>query len=59
VAFILDRKYDIVARSGLHCAPLAHQTAGTIEKGALRFSLNYFQNESDIQALLNALAAIS
>lgn len=58
VSMELDRRYNIVTRAGLHCAPLAHKTAGTIEQGALRFSLNYFHTEADIQALLTALAAV-
>ena len=28
----------IAVRSGLHCAPLAHKTAGTMETGTVRFS---------------------
>lgn len=31
-------QYQIITRSGLHCAPLAHQTAGTLSLGAVRFS---------------------
>ncbi|NBJ15165.1 MAG: aminotransferase class V-fold PLP-dependent enzyme [Dehalobacter sp. 4CP] len=58
VALELDRCFDIVTRSGLHCAPLAHQTAGTIDRGALRISINYSQAESDIAALLAALNTI-
>jgi len=58
VSLELDRRYDIVSREGLHCAPLAHKTAGTLETGALRFSLSYFHTEADIQALLDALASV-
>lgn len=58
VAFELDRRYGIVTRSGLHCAPLAHQTAGTMAEGALRISLNYFQTEEDIRILLEALNTV-
>jgi len=58
ISFELDQSYNIITRAGLHCAPLAHRTAGTIERGALRFSLSYFQTESDIHALLSALKTI-
>lgn len=58
VCWELDHRYDIVTRAGLHCAPLAHQTAGTIDQGALRISLNYFQSEADIHTLLSALQDI-
>lgn len=32
----------IAARCGLHCAPLAHNTAGTIDKGTVRLSFSPF-----------------
>ena len=32
----------IAARCGLHCSPLAHNTAGTIDTGTLRFSFSPF-----------------
>ncbi|MBM7855863.1 cysteine desulfurase family protein [Desulfohalotomaculum tongense] len=36
VAYLLDTKYDIMVRAGLHCAPLAHRTTGTIDRGTVR-----------------------
>ena len=30
----------IAVRAGLHCAPLAHETAGTLESGTVRFSFS-------------------
>ena len=30
----------IAVRAGLHCAPLAHETVGTLESGTVRFSLS-------------------
>ena len=35
-------KRGIAARCGLHCAPLAHNTAGTIDKGTVRLSFSPF-----------------
>jgi selenocysteine lyase/cysteine desulfurase len=32
----------IAVRAGLHCAPLAHQTAGTFQRGTVRFSFSPF-----------------
>ena len=32
----------VAVRSGLHCAPLAHETAGTLDTGTLRFSVSPF-----------------
>ena len=37
----LGRK-GVAVRAGLHCAPLAHQTAGTLEKGTVRVSFSPF-----------------
>ena len=32
ITFLLDSEYDIATRSGIHCAPLAHKTLGTLEQ---------------------------
>ena len=32
----------VAVRAGLHCAPLAHRTAGTEEGGTVRFSVSAF-----------------
>jgi selenocysteine lyase/cysteine desulfurase len=42
-------------RSGLHCAPLAHETAGTLETGTIRVSLGPFNHRADVQALMRTL----
>ena len=44
----------IAVRTGLHCAPLAHQFLGTYPAGTIRFSVNYFTSESDFVALEEA-----
>ena len=33
---------DVAVRSGLHCAPLAHRSAGTADTGTVRFSFSAF-----------------
>ena len=33
---------DIAVRAGLHCAPLAHRTAGTQDTGTVRLSFSAF-----------------
>jgi len=38
----------IAVRSGLHCAPLAHETAGTSESGTVRFSFSPLLTEKDV-----------
>lgn len=59
VAFILDDVYDIQVRSGLHCAPQAHRTIGTLDRGTVRIGLGYFNQESDLEALATALKEIA
>ncbi|XCP85135.1 aminotransferase class V-fold PLP-dependent enzyme [Roseburia hominis] len=45
----------IALRTGLHCAPLAHQFLGTYPAGTIRFSVNYFTTEKDFEDLREAL----
>lgn len=59
VAVILDKKYDIAVRAGLHCAPYAHKTLGTIDTGTIRASLGTFSTEKEIEALLDAVRNIT
>ncbi len=58
ITFLLDSEYDIATRSGIHCAPLAHKTLGTLEQGAVRFSLGYFNTKNDIDKAIEALKKI-
>jgi selenocysteine lyase/cysteine desulfurase len=50
---------DIAVRAGLHCAPLAHKTAGTISTGTVRVSVSYFNTKHDIRALVSAVESIT
>ena len=38
----------IAVRSGLHCAPLAHQSAGTQDTGTVRFSFSAFNRPDQV-----------
>ena len=51
---IFDR-YGIAVRTGLQCAPLAHQFSGTHPAGTIRFSVGYFTSEDDFEELRKAL----
>lgn len=55
VSFILDRTYGIETRPGIHCAPLAHKTLGTIEEGTVRFSIGYFNTKEEIDSTIEAI----
>ena len=59
LSFILDSDYNIKNRSGLHCAPLAHETLGTFPSGTVRLSLSYFNTKEEIYYTLMALNKIS
>lgn len=58
LAMVLDQVYDIATRAGLHCAPQAHRTAGTIEEGALRFSPGIFNTAEEVEEVVSALRSI-
>lgn len=45
----------IALRAGLHCAPLAHRTAGTLETGTIRASVSPFNRPEELRALTGAL----
>lgn len=45
----------IAVRTGLQCAPLAHQFVGTHPAGTIRFSVGYFTSEDDFEELRQAL----
>jgi len=59
IAFILDQSFGIAVRAGYHCTPLAHQTAGTFDNGAVRASVSYFTTEHEIEQMIAAVKEIS
>lgn len=48
----------IAVRAGLHCAPLAHRTAGTLEQGTVRFSFSPFNTAQEVIAAADAVSAM-
>lgn len=58
-AGVLLNKYNIQVRTGLHCAPLAHQFLNTYPTGTIRFSVSYFTSEKDFNELEQALDNIN
>ncbi len=60
ISIYLDQIFDIAVRSGLHCAPYAHETLGTLDKGGtVRISPGYFTTEEEIDACIEAIGIIS
>lgn len=59
VATILNDKFDIAVRAGLHCAPVCHKSLGTYPAGTVRVSLSHLNTEREINKLVEALNEIS
>ena len=55
---ILDESFGICVRTGLHCAPAAHQAIGTFPEGTVRASFGKFNSHSDVDALVEAVRQI-
>lgn len=58
VANILNEKYKIAVRAGLHCAPLIHKKLNTTKIGAVRVSLDFNNTFNEIDYLISALKKI-
>lgn len=56
-AEILGR-YGIAVRAGLHCAPLAHESAGTVNTGTVRVSFGHDANETQTRDFLQAASKL-
>ena len=52
-------KNNIAVRGGLHCAPLAHKTIGTITTGAVRVSPSVFTKKQEIDFLSKLIFDLS
>ena len=46
----------VCTRAGLHCAPLAHESAGTLESGTVRFSVSPFNTPQELKTAAGILA---
>ena len=55
VAHELSKKYGIMTRSGLHCAPSAHKTLDTFPNGTVRFSLSHFTTLREIEYSIDCI----
>ncbi|WP_366944361.1 aminotransferase class V-fold PLP-dependent enzyme [Methanoculleus sp.] len=58
VGFILARAYGIVARTGLHCAPLVHRAIDG-GSGSVRLSLSWFTTDEECQNTAEAVREIA
>ena len=58
LAAALDERWGIAVRSGLHCSPWAHRSAGTQESGAVRFGFGWGSTDAHVDTALEALAEL-
>lgn len=56
-AQILSRR-GIAVRAGLHCAPLAHESAGTLETGTVRVSFGHDASPRQLRMLAEAASKL-
>ena len=55
VSNILNDKYKICVRGGLHCAPKVHEFLGTTKPGLVRVSISYFNKTKEINKFIKCL----
>ncbi len=59
VGLRLEQDYGIIARCGFHCAPWAHESLGTLDRGAVRLSVSPFTTETEVEHAARAIAGIA
>lgn len=52
-----DRGFAL--RAGLHCAPLAHESAGTLADGTVRASVSAFNTRQEVDQFLRAVRSLA
>jgi selenocysteine lyase/cysteine desulfurase len=56
--FILARAYNVITRTGLHCAPLVHERIDGGE-GCIRASFSYFNTRDECRAAADAIREVA
>jgi cysteine desulfurase / selenocysteine lyase len=59
VGTFLDVDFDILTRTGLHCAPLIHEHYGTAPRGTVRFSIGPFNTTEHVLKAVRAVGEIA
>ena len=54
----LNQGWEICTRPGAHCAPLMHESLGTVSQGAVRFSFSHFNTEEEVDTAIEAMREI-
>lgn len=56
---ILDKRFNIAVRAGLHCAPLAHEFFGTQNCGTVRAVLSVFTTREQVDYFASSIMTIN
>ncbi len=59
VAALLDRRFGVLVRTGLHCAPRAHRWQGTSPQGTVRLSAGFATTADELETAAAALAELA
>jgi selenocysteine lyase/cysteine desulfurase len=59
LASVLYKEHNIIARAGIHCAPLVHQVLGTYPMGCVRVGIGHANTAQDISELLSNIKKVS
>lgn len=51
-------KFGVCIRGGLHCAPLAHKSIGTLERGTARISVSYLNELKECERFYKILGSV-
>jgi len=54
----LDEEYGVLSRVGLHCAPAAHKTIGSLPEGTVRLAPGVFTTMDDIREAIKAISRV-
>ncbi|MBN2238239.1 MAG: aminotransferase class V-fold PLP-dependent enzyme [Dehalococcoidales bacterium] len=58
IGYLLENSYNIIVRSGLHCAPLIHKRIGSFPDGSIRVSPSYFTQDGEVEVFIDAVRQI-
>lgn len=59
LAAVLETNFNICCRAGLHCAPWAHSSIGTMPGGSVRLSIGSFNTLAEMEMTVDAISAIA
>jgi cysteine desulfurase family protein len=59
MGLFLDADWNIAVRTGLQCAPLAHEALGTVPHGSVRFSFGPFNTDEDVAVGVTAMQELA